>query len=703
MLLADSEPLQTDALLSTLDHLCSGLHAQVSLVRECFALHPGLPKDLQATADTAMCQLGLAINTSRSTVQSVGHQDKAPFLQQESTADADMGLAVRRDEPEQSSDECPVFDSARHNSFLSNDSRAANEARVIVKRPPKEKNLSVDAIKTSLLQGHNHTVPARSRKMSLCEQVLLHDDFFCASAPEKIVVGGVLNPNWWGRLMWDLGVISLVISDAMVLPFQLAYKDDGQNDLFDDVWLWMTTGFFAADILMSFLTAYIGKDMGLAQGRLVTPKAKIARNYICSWFCVDLVSTVPWQILGTEIFGGGVGSAGQVAQSAKSLKFLRFIRLVRMVRLAKLSTIWERVEARLGSFVLKQSVALSRVIVIMFCICHWNACIWWLVGQPDCFFCDGADEEHWTTTEFTGQNNTKWTWQERRPIEQYVFCVYWTLGVMRTMPAEVTPMNLLERLYVMFFMFFAFSAFAICVALITQTFFKFSERSRGMEDEMSAVRMYMRKIKAGAPLQIAVKNFLQFLHEQRAIHAKELAPLQVLPPSLKNMLKHARLQEHLVKLSVFADLPKKAVFYVSEFASLMHFAAGTCLCKKGRRAEAAWVLISGNLYAESAAGMTFSRSGAIDSPQVVDEECLLSSAVVVSPDTVIVAACSEVLKVDKSTFFKRLTQHEDFREVLQDFHGCGFMADSKYVNHDYGEPDEVHEHVTEAVVAAISQ
>ena len=60
---------------------------------------------------------------------------------------------------------------------------------------------------------------------------------------------------------------------------------------------------------------------------------------------------------------------------------------------------------------------------------------------------------------------------------------------------------------------------------------------------MSAVRMYMRKIKAGAPLQIAVNNFLQFLHEQRAIHAKELASLQVLPPSLKNMLKHARLQD----------------------------------------------------------------------------------------------------------------------------------------------------------------
>jgi len=29
--------------------------------------------------------------------------------------------------------------------------------------------------------------------------------------------------------------------------------------------------------------------------------------------------------------------------------------------------------------------------------------------------------------------------------EAYIFCFYWTLGVMRTMPAEVTPVNLAER------------------------------------------------------------------------------------------------------------------------------------------------------------------------------------------------------------------------------------------------------------------
>ena len=39
----------------------------------------------------------------------------------------------------------------------------------------------------------------------------------------------------------------------------------------------------------------------------------------------------------------------------------------------------------------------------------------------------------------------EWTYEDKSFSETYIFCFYWTLGVMRTMPAEVTPVNLAER------------------------------------------------------------------------------------------------------------------------------------------------------------------------------------------------------------------------------------------------------------------
>ncbi|CAK9093893.1 Hypothetical protein SCF082_LOCUS44150 [Durusdinium trenchii] len=155
---------------------------------------------------------------------------------------------------------------------------------------------------------------------------------------------------------------------------------------------------------------------------------------------------------------------------------------MRMLRLAKLGAIWERIEARIGSIFFVQCVALVRVLFIVIGICHWNACIFWLVGLPSNLFSELMDEEsqsqyfnspHWTTIlRATDSEKELWRWLDRPLPEAYVFCFYWTLGVMRTMPAEVTPVNLPERLFVLIFMFFALSAFAICVSLITQAFFK---------------------------------------------------------------------------------------------------------------------------------------------------------------------------------------------------------------------------------------
>mmetsp|Transcript_134774 Transcript_134774/g.430695 ORF Transcript_134774/g.430695 Transcript_134774/m.430695 type:complete len:262 (+) Transcript_134774:429-1214(+) len=225
--------------------------------------------------------------------------------------------------------------------------------------------------------------------------------------PSGKLVNGVMNPNWPGRLAWDLGVILLVVCDAMVLPFQFAYKD-GEPDGFDTRWLWLTTAFFLSDMILSFLTAYTAGDMEADAGKFVTSKVRIARNYMQTWFLNDLCSTLPWGPVASSFSSDTTGSSStvQVAKLTKIMKFIRFLRLMRMLRLAKLAMIWERVEARLGSLALKQSIALFRVILVLVIICHWNACIFWMVGQPKSLFTEVLSDEdmatwqrlpHWST------------------------------------------------------------------------------------------------------------------------------------------------------------------------------------------------------------------------------------------------------------------------------------------------------------------
>lgn len=227
------------------------------------------------------------------------------------------------------------------------------------------------------------------------------------------------------------------------------------------------------------------------------------------------------------------------------------------------------------------------------------------------------------------------------------------------MPSEVLPVNRTERLYVMFFMFFAFSAFAICVALITQTFFRFAERLRQFEDDMSSLRVQMKAMHASEPVQLSVKTYLKHLFDKRRLQARELPLLDHLPCDLTGMLKHARIKEHLTKLDAFAALPQNILFYFNDVVDILDAAPGHCLSRKGHRADAAWVLIEGRLHVTDEAEEC-QRDSAAGGMDAVDSECLYTRQDMNSQFTVVVMACSELLRVDKGKFYELLANHEEF-------------------------------------------
>ncbi|CAE7542245.1 eag [Symbiodinium natans] len=298
----------------------------------------------------------------------------------------------------------------------------------------------------------------------------------------------------------------VVLADALILPFQLAFKNEKQ-DGFDEFWFWWTTILFGLDIIANFNTAIQVDDDGSRPDALIRDRTGARLGAPArGWFGIDFFSTVPWPRL-VSIFAGSEegGGSTQAAKLLKVVKFLRLMRLMRMLRMAKLRKLWERVEDEIGSVLLVQSMMLVRILVIVVAICHWSACIFWIVGSPESLITDLMPNEmyqefaqvpHWTTIYRThGPEQEVWRWVDRPTSESYIFCFYWTLGVMRTMPAEVTPVNLAERVFVLLFMFFALSAFAISVASLTQAYFKISERSRSFTDELFAVRMHMKKLK----------------------------------------------------------------------------------------------------------------------------------------------------------------------------------------------------------------
>ncbi|CAK0867616.1 unnamed protein product [Prorocentrum cordatum] len=507
------------------------------------------------------------------------------------------------------------------------------------------------------------------------------------------VVRGALNPEWSGRLTWDLCVLVLVVCDSVVLPFQLA--EFHPSPVFDASWLWCTSLFFLCDLVMNFFTAYPAgkKEAHLREGELVSDKVLIALHYLRGWFWVDFLSTVPWTMITDTVSGAGSegsrSSASNVTKLAKVVKLTRLLRLMRMLRLCKLSVIWGRLEVRIGSITFLNVITRGRIKVLgaWSAICHWGACIWWMFGKRDSLVTaftmkDSTDAVHWTELprKHTAYDDAgEWTWADKSVAEQYVFCFYWILGVMRTMPAEVTPVNLTERVFVLLFMFFAVGAFAVNIARITQAWFRFSARNDAFKEEMAYVRMHLRAAKCGDALQLRTQSYLQHLFEKRKIHAKELSLLNVLPEALKRKLGRAQVIHHLRKIPQLEDWDDSVLAMVCDATEVVDYLPGDKLTEKSRDAEAAFVLTRGGLqvfgadppgrsrrlFSSSQVGTSGRpgrprRSAADGSGRltVVDDQCLFMSQATPSRHTVVALECSEVLRIDRQKFMSLIPERD---------------------------------------------
>ena len=108
---------------------------------------------------------------------------------------------------------------------------------------------------------------------------------------------------------------------------------------------------FLADLCLCFNTAFFEDNAWVVDRR------RIAVNYLRSWFLLDLLSILPYQLV-----------------SAKSgfLKMIKMVRLMKMLRVLKQPRIMARIAAR-NTMRAGQQAVLKYIAILLFLL-HWTAC-----------------------------------------------------------------------------------------------------------------------------------------------------------------------------------------------------------------------------------------------------------------------------------------------------------------------------------------
>lgn len=93
------------------------------------------------------------------------------------------------------------------------------------------------------------------------------------------------------KAIWDWVILCLTFYTAIMVPYNVAFKNKTPDDVSLLVADSIVDVIFFIDIVLNFHTTFVGPG-----GEVVSDPKVIRMNYLRSWFVIDLLSCLPYDV-----------------------------------------------------------------------------------------------------------------------------------------------------------------------------------------------------------------------------------------------------------------------------------------------------------------------------------------------------------------------------------------------------------------------
>ncbi|XP_038583249.1 potassium voltage-gated channel subfamily H member 5-like [Micropterus salmoides] len=190
------------------------------------------------------------------------------------------------------------------------------------------------------------------------------------------------------KTTWDWVILILTFYTAIMVPYNVSFKTK-QNNL---AWLVVDSVvdvIFLIDIVLNFHTTFVGPA-----GEVISDAKLIRMNYMKTWFVIDLLSCLPYDIINAfeNVDEDIITSASPASHLRESSHLHRNTTRTEDSVLPGLSSLFSSLKVvrllRLGRVARKLDHYLeygAAVLVLLVCVfglvAHWLACIWYSIGD----------------------------------------------------------------------------------------------------------------------------------------------------------------------------------------------------------------------------------------------------------------------------------------------------------------------------------
>lgn len=348
----------------------------------------------------------------------------------------------------------------------------------------------------------------------------------------------LFNPNGKFCTQWDPLMFMLLIFITFATPFEIAFIADTKvnfmfvlNKVIDVI--------FCVDILVNFNMIY--KD---AEGSMINDRYRIAARYFRSWFIIDFVSIIPFDLIALFHTDDGASSASSSATNLKMIRLVKLLRLLKLLRVLKSSRIIRRWEAQMGMSYAKLTV-LSFTVFLGTAV-HWTACVWRLA--PTVFH--DEDDNNWLK-QYNGID------QESTNM-QYSASVYASISLLLSggMPSDIDPTSPAEQLVVGFLTIFTAILYVYLIGSITAVLESMDQPTKMFRQNMDNLNQFCEERNLSSKLRVRLRGYLR--SAQHVCRDKFYAEmLQTLSPMLQGEVTMATHEAWISTLNFLEDVDQE--------------------------------------------------------------------------------------------------------------------------------------------------
>ncbi|XP_024083044.1 potassium/sodium hyperpolarization-activated cyclic nucleotide-gated channel 2 isoform X1 [Cimex lectularius] len=393
-------------------------------------------------------------------------------------------------------------------------------------------------------------------------------------------------------------MLLLLVANLIILPVAISFF----NDDLSTRWIafnCLSDTIFLIDIVVNFRTGIMQQDN--AEQVILDPKL-IAKNYLKTWFFLDLISSIPLDYI-FLIFNQDFSESFQILHAGRALRILRLAKLLSLVRLLRLSRLvryvsqWEEVyilqnlqkkrterRGRLSSDPQKESkfskstlifkflnmasvfMRIFNLICMMLLIGHWSGCLQFLVPMLQ-----GFPSNSWVAINEL---------QEAFWLEQYSWALFKAMSHMLCIGyGRFPPQSLTDMWLTMLSMISGATCYALFLGHATNLIQSLDSSRRQYRERVKQVEEYMAYRKLPREMRQRITEY--FEHRYQGKFFDEEAILGELSEKLREDVINYNCRSLVASVPFFANADGNFVSDVVTKLRYEVFQPGDIIIKEG--------------------------------------------------------------------------------------------------------------------------